>query len=166
MFNESVNNITGVIMTIAWVYKTFDELSKRELYECIALREKIFVVEQQDMYLDCDGKDIDSWHLIGCDGEKIVAYSRVYLSNIEGHDVVHFGRVCLDKDYRGTGLGKTMLQEMFNFIKDTGYGHLPLEISAQEYLIKFYEDFEFNCYGDIYMEGSIPHIRMAHKPLV
>ena len=37
--------------------KTFDELSTRELYEILALRSKVFVVEQNCPYQDLDGLD-------------------------------------------------------------------------------------------------------------
>ena len=51
-------------MTIQWEIKAFDALTVHELYDLLRLRSEIFVVEQNCVYLDLDGKDKVALHLI------------------------------------------------------------------------------------------------------
>jgi ElaA protein len=41
------------------------------------------------------------------------------------------------------------------------FGKKKLTISAQCYLIKFYENFGFQIVGESYLEDDIPHIKMV-----
>jgi len=52
-------------MEINWQWYNSEELSGRELYAILAMRQKVFVVEQQCAYLDCDDLDKFAWHLVG-----------------------------------------------------------------------------------------------------
>lgn len=54
--------------------KRFDELSTKEIYEILKVRNKVFVVEQECIYQDCDGKDLNAYHIFAEDGEEVVAY--------------------------------------------------------------------------------------------
>ena len=44
-------------MDLKWKIKSFEALTVSELYDLLKLRSKIFVVEQNCVYLDIDGKD-------------------------------------------------------------------------------------------------------------
>ena len=66
---------------IRWQWSSFSELSPRDLYAVVRLREAVFVVEQNCPYLDADGRDPNAWHLLGWSiaGERrLLAYTRVF----------------------------------------------------------------------------------------
>ena len=58
--------------------KTFEELSKQELYRVLQLRSEVFVVEQDCVYQDIDGKDEKALHVIGIKDDKIIGFKEVY----------------------------------------------------------------------------------------
>jgi ElaA protein len=63
--------------SLEWSWKTFDQLSKHELYEVLQFRQSIFVVEQQSWYLDADGLDEFSHHLLVKKNEILKGYLRL-----------------------------------------------------------------------------------------
>jgi ElaA protein len=136
---------------VAWHDRAFDELSIHELYAITVLRERVFVVEQSCVYLDADGIDPQCRH-IWADGYR--AYLRVVPPGVRyAHRSI--GRVIVAPEARGTGLGK----ELMRFALDR-YGDVPIEIGAQAYLQRFYEELGFRRIGDVYDEDGIPHIHM------
>ena len=63
---------------IIWTCKRFNELNASELYAILKLRSEVFVVEQNCVYLDPDGKDQESFHYCGwLNNELLVAYTRL-----------------------------------------------------------------------------------------
>ena len=60
------------------IFKTFSELTTKELYQILQLRSEVFVVEQNCIYQDIDGKDEKAIHIIGVVQNKIVAYTRCF----------------------------------------------------------------------------------------
>ena len=62
---------------IDFTSKTFEQLSKQELYQILQLRAEVFVVEQNCPYQDLDELDFDSIHVCGYLDEELVAYSRL-----------------------------------------------------------------------------------------
>jgi ElaA protein len=145
-------------MVIIWKLQFFSELNTSELYQVMALRQKVFIVEQQDVYLDLDGKDFNAIHISGYDDQQLIAYARILLP--EEKKCVRFGRVIVNKEYRGTGLGKALINQIFNYLKNSTYSGYPVKISAQTYLIEFYQDFGFKIISDEYLDGTIPHVDM------
>ena len=60
-----------------WLWSRFHELGVDNLYDALALRCRVFVLEQGP-YLDPDGIDRQAWHLLGRDGHGTLhAYLRV-----------------------------------------------------------------------------------------
>ncbi|HEY9759192.1 MAG TPA: GNAT family N-acetyltransferase [Oculatellaceae cyanobacterium] len=149
-------------MSIVWTYQSFDQLSTKELYEIIQLREKIFVVEQNCPYLDADGKDIKSMHLSGRTEEgALAAYLRVVPKGIS-YDEHSIGRVVVSDTMRGKGLGVAIMREALKKIAQTE-GSVPIRISAQAHLAeRYYGPLGFKQLGDVYEEDGIPHICMLH----
>jgi ElaA protein len=62
---------------VSWSYKAFDKLTSLELYRIFSLRNKVFVVEQNCVFDDTDGKDLSCHHLCGYINDELVAYSRI-----------------------------------------------------------------------------------------
>ena len=135
----------------------FDELSLQDLYQMLALRSEVFVVEQACAYQDLDGQDQIAVHLLAKDGDEIVAYLRV-LANPDGS--MSFGRVVTSPRRRGLALGKQLVQHAMDYLQ-TRHSSVDVKISAQYYLLDFYRRFGLKPQGDIYDEDGIPHIAMV-----
>lgn len=147
-------------MTIEWKIKPFKELSTGELYDVLRLRAEVFVVEQNCVYQDIDGKDIKAMHLLGHADGKIVAYSRLFNAG-DYFDDASIGRVVIDKNYRDKKWGHDMMREAIAGIR-RHFGEDRITISAQSYLKEFYAQHGFVAVGDEYLEDDIPHFRMQN----
>lgn len=149
-------------MAIIWKIKAFDELSAHELYEIFHLRLAVFAVEQNAPYQDADGKDLKSYHVTGHnENAELIAYARIIPAGI-AYEEVSIGRVVTSSKARGTGTGRALFRNAMEFTLQT-FGNVPIRISAQSYLIKFYSGFGFKAYGEEYLEDSLPHTGMIRK---
>ena len=142
-------------MTIA---KTFSELDTEDLYQILRLRSEVFVVEQDCVYQDIDNKDQKAIHLYYKENNEIVAYTRIFKA---GHYYENpcIGRVVVSKKNRGKDIGKKIMIDSIEYIKQNINGE-KIELSAQKYLDKFYKDLGFYSKGEQYLEDGIPHQRM------
>jgi ElaA protein len=145
---------------LRFVCKHFRDLNLEELYAAMQLRQEVFVVEQDCPYLDADGKDPESWHLMGWQEEQLVAYTRLVPRGISYKNHVSIGRVVTHRSVRRTGIGKALMQESIQQTEALFPG-LPVKMSAQCYLITFYESFGFKTIEEEYLEDGIPHIAMV-----
>jgi ElaA protein len=145
-------------MALEWKIIPFDLLSVHELYEILRLRSEIFVVEQNCVYLDLDGKDQKALHLFGTFEGKIVAHARLFKPGIS---FVHasIGRVTVDAKHREKKWGHELMRQAIAGILDH-YGETEITIGAQLYLKKFYESHGFVQSSEMYLEDDIPHIQM------
>lgn len=138
-------------------------LSLNQLYDIMKLRQKVFVVEQNCPYLDADDLDKDAWHLLfyGWD-EQLVAYSRLIPKGIAYPEFASIGRVVVHPDFRKKSIGKQLVNKSIDEM-ELKYGNIEIKISAQSYLIRFYESLGFYKSGEEYLEDGIPHTPMI-KP--
>ncbi len=149
-------------LSLVWQCKPFSELSPLELHRLLALRCNVFIIEQNCPYLDPDYKDESALHVMGWNGDDLVAVSRIIPAGIS-YDEVSIGRVATSKSVRGTGAGKLLMTETMKFIA-SNYGKVPIKISAQSYLKKFYEEYGFKRTEKAeYMEDDIPHFEMTYS---
>jgi ElaA protein len=148
-------------MKIKWQIKPFEELTVNELYDILRLRSEVFVVEQNCVYLDLDGKDKLGLHLFGEFEGKIVAHSRLFKPGIS-FDNSSIGRVVVGTSYREKKWGHELMQESISGIK-THFGETKITIGAQLYLKKFYETHGFIQSSEMYLEDDIPHIEMKKE---
>lgn len=148
-------------MEIQWKIKSFESLSVNELYDILRLRSEIFVVEQNCVYLDPDGKDKLGLHLFGEYQGKIVAYSRLFKPGIS-FDFASIGRVVVDANYRNKKWGHDLMREAITGIQ-SHFGESKITIGAQLYLKKFYESHGFVQTSEMYLEDDIPHIEMKRE---
>lgn len=148
-------------MEIQWQTKSFEDLSTNQLYDILKLRSEIFVVEQNCVYLDIDGKDKLALHLFGEFEGKIVAYSRLFKAGIS-FDNASIGRVVVDANYRDRKWGHDLMREAISGIK-SNFGESQITIGAQLYLKKFYESQGFIQTSETYLEDDIPHIEMKKE---
>jgi ElaA protein len=148
-------------MTIEWKIKSFEALSVHELYDLLRLRSEIFVVEQNCVYLDLDGKDKVALHLFGEFEGKIVAHARLFKAGISFENA-SIGRVTVAADYRDRKWGHDLMREAIAGIL-FHFGESKITIGAQLYLKKFYESHGFMQTSEMYLEDDIPHIEMKKE---
>ena len=146
-------------MQINWHFKPFSKLSTDELYSMMVLRQKVFIVEQDCPYMDADGKDLKSYHLLGYDVDgDLVAHLRLVAPGVS-YKEMSFGRIVTSDKVRGKGVGKLLMEEGIKQ-SELLYGKVANRISAQSYLIPFYQYFGFKTVGEEYLEDDIPHTEM------
>lgn len=140
------------------ITKTFSELDTEDLYQILRLRSEVFVVEQHCVYQDIDNKDQNAIHLYYKENDQIVAYTRIFKAG-DYYENPCIGRVVVSKKNRGNDLGKKIMIDSMEYIKQNIKAE-KIELSAQKYLDKFYKDLGFYKIGEDYLEDGIPHQRM------
>lgn len=148
-------------MQMEWIIKRFDNLLPVEIYDIIKLRLEVFIGEQGCSYEDLDDRDKSAYHMFLYDGEKIIAYCRILDAGV-AYEEISIGRVCVDKDYRNQGIAKSMMLNAIAFIKEQ-VSDPVIKISAQNYIIPFYESVGFKIASDVYLEEGIEHRKMKWK---
>ena len=138
--------------------KTFQELTVEELHDIFQLRSEVFVVEQNCVYQDIDGKDKKALHVFGIKGKYVVAYTRCFAPGIYFNEAA-IGRVVVLQSERKYGYGHDIMKASITAIKDN-YHTSTIKLSAQTYLTRFYESHGFKKTGEEYLEDGIPHIEM------
>ncbi len=139
--------------------KTFQELTTKELYQLLQLRSEVFVVEQDCVYQDIDGKDEKALHILGFKNDTVVAYTRIFKPGFYFKEA-SIGRVVVAKNQRQFKYGYAIMEASIEAIKYT-YNETTIKISAQTYLKRFYNNLGFQEVGEGYLEDGIPHIGMV-----
>ncbi len=137
--------------------KKFEQLTAEELYDIIKLRNAVFVVEQNCVYQDLDGKDKNAYHVYLSDEEGIQAYLRVLDSGVS-YKEPSLGRIISAK--RRMGLGTAVVKAGIDVAKEK-YGATRIRISAQVQAMPFYESLGFKAVSEVYDEDGIPHREMV-----
>lgn len=143
------------------VVKRFDELSINELYDLLRLRAEVFVVEQDCVYQDVDNKDQNAIHILGYYDNQLCGYSRIFDAGYY-FDHASIGRLVTSEKVRGLGFGHIQLKQSIDAVNEI-FGKSTIKISAQKYLQKFYESYNFKQVGEEYLEDGIPHIAMLRE---
>ena len=146
-------------MTLNIQVKTFDELNTQTLYDVLQLRSEVFVVEQDCVYQDIDGKDQKALHILGYKDQKLIAYTRVFKPGLYFNEA-SIGRVVVVKNQRQFKYGYSIMEASIKAVQDY-YKETTIKISAQTYLSKFYKHLGFKAIGEEYLEDGIPHIAMV-----
>jgi ElaA protein len=144
----------------------FSDLSLIELYRILQLRQEVFILEQICPYLDCDNKDLNSFHVLGKDDFGIIhAYCRILDAGVSYKEYSSIGRVVTSSEYRKSGEGRNLMNYA---LKETIriYPKKNIKISAQCYISHFYESLGFVKVGEEYLEDDIPHIAMIYEVVV
>lgn len=144
-----------------WLIRSFDQLTHQQLYDYLALRSEVFIVEQNCPYQDLDGMDQRAHHLLGYVDGKLASCARMFAPG-DCYDEASIGRVITKPDFRGLKIGHELMKESIGFCEKQ-YNHPPIKISAQLYLQKFYEGHGFVRISDEYLEDNIPHIKMLRQ---
>lgn len=176
--NITGNHTKNLPSSLTWQLTSFDELSGYQVYHIIQAREQVFVKDQHCTYIDADGLDIDAMHLSGYlpdyqDGKDdkandskntqsvnpvLVAYCRILTSATPQRYPI-IGRVLVLADYRGAGLARKLMLRAIEYCH-LHFPNQPIHLSAQTYLIQFYQSLGFVCAGDVYSAEGIDHVHM------
>jgi ElaA protein len=132
---------------------SFDELDTRTAYAVWQLRADVFVVEQNCVYRDLDGRDDEpgTRHVVLRDGDELLGYLRV----LDDGDHARIGRVVLARAARGRGLADPLMRAALDAIGDR-----PVVLDAQSPLAGWYASFGFEVTGEEFLEDGIPHVPM------
>ena len=146
-------------LPLTWTWQRFGGLAADDVYDLLALRAAVFVVEQACAYLDPDGLDRHSWHLLGRDGTGALRACLRMVDPGHKYDEPSMGRVVLEKALRGSGLADALVAEGLHRTAAAWPGQAN-RISAQAHLQRFYGRHGYQPVGDVYSEDNIPHIQM------
>ena len=148
-------------MNLIWHYKEFDELTSAELYEILSLRVTVFMVEQNCLYNEMDGKDPKCAHLWCTMDGKILAYCRIVPPKVS-YELPSIGRVVSHPDSRHLKLGHQLMRNAIEIIQNH-FQTNSIKISAQSYLKNFYAQYGFEQTSDEYLEDNLPHMEMRRN---
>jgi ElaA protein len=154
-------------MTTEWQWSSFEALSKDDWYAIVARRQEVFILEQNCVYQDIDGADLQSYHLLGWQGDAaqrhLAAYLRCVFPGVK-YPEMSLGRVLSAPAVRGTGIGRELLAQGIARAEKQFPGE-SIRIGAQLYLEAFYRSFGFERTGEPYDEDGIAHVEMLRpKP--
>jgi ElaA protein len=141
-------------------FKHFSELTADELHDILQLRSEVFVVEQNCVYQDLDGKDKSAIHMVWRDNnQRMIGTCRVLPPGLS-YQEVSIGRIVTSSAFRGKGFGHQLMQEVLHFVQ-IKFEHPNIRISAQSHLEGFYQVHGFESTGKEYLEDGIPHKEMV-----
>ncbi|MDB9889028.1 GNAT family N-acetyltransferase [Flavobacteriaceae bacterium] len=141
----------------------FSSLNTDQLYRLLQLRSEVFVVEQDCVYQDIDGKDKKALHVLGTVEGNIVAYTRVFKPG-DYLEKAAIGRVVVASDFRKRDFGQAIMEASIAAVENH-FNTTAIGLSAQTYLLNFYNNLGFSALGETYLEDGIPHIYMERSPL-
>ncbi len=146
--------------TCNWTLARLADIDVMSAVEIFELRQRVFVVEQTCVYQDIDVIDREAWHLSGRDNNWLLtAYLRIIppLGKYPGPAI---GRVVTSPEARGGGLGRALMLEGIRQTDELFPG-TSIFLSAQTYLINFYQSLGFVTDGEPFDEDGIEHIEMV-----
>jgi ElaA protein len=145
-------------VTPRWTWHAWGELTPDVLYAFLRLRSAVFVVEQNCVFPEMDGRDAQCEHLCGWSDGELVAYLRLVPPGVRTPEV-SLGRVVTAPAVRGRGLGRAVMQEGLRRCAQR-YPGQAIKVSAQAHLEHFYESLGFATVGVPYDEDGILHVDM------
>ena len=147
---------------LAWQWASFDALSAADVYAMLALRQEVFIVEQECVFPDIDWRDQAAYHLLAWqlhDGARLLAgYLRILAPGVKFVECA-IGRVVSAPALRGTGVGRQLLAQGLRHA-ELLYPGQPMRIGAQLHLADFYAGFGFRTASAPYDEDHIMHVEM------
>ena len=133
------------------------------------IRERVFIGEQAIAEaIERDGFDEIAWHFVAWDGPSACGTARVLglgeehaIVSPDGAEVVKIGRMAVLPELRRHGIGRLLLDAALDLARARGAARA--ELSAQEYVVPFYERAGFIVSGERYEEAGIPHRWMSRQ---
>ena len=148
--------------SVVWSDCALGAMPPLTLYAVLALRSKVFVVEQNCIFLDPDGLDAQAAHLMGHGDGQLLAYARCFPPGVVFTEA-SIGRIVTDDAVRGSGIGQELVRQAKALVQRR-WGHCPIRIGAQARLLRFYQGHGFADVGKPYLEDGIDHLEMLFLP--
>lgn len=144
-------------MTTEFKIRQFDELSTRELYECLRARADVFTDEEKILYPDADGLDYDAIHVFSENEDgTVTSYLRMFAKAGEP-GTWQMGRILTRE--RGKGLGKELMRSSMDYAAEH-LGASELYMASQDHAVGFYERLGFRVTSEPFIEAGVPHVEM------
>jgi predicted GNAT family N-acyltransferase len=123
-----------------------------------SIRTIVFMDEQGvPADLEWDGLDADAQHVLAttADGTAIGCARMLTTADDPGH----IGRMAVLANFRGQGVGSSLLIALMDWARSMGLEstHLDAQVDA----IGFYEQHGFCAHGAVFMDAGIPHRHMS-----
>lgn len=147
---------------LRFIISSFDNLTSRQLEAVFNLRQRVFIIEQQCLYEDIDGFDNNAEHLLAYEKDTLAGYLRIFKPGIKYKNAASLGRIVVDYPFRSTHIGKELITKGINITKEK-YPDFLLKIEAQAALNMYYQQFNFQPIGEVYLVDEIPHQLMTLK---
>ena len=138
------------------IIKKYEDLTLDELYDIKKKKIKIFVVEQNALCDEIDGKDRNAYHVFIREDGEIKAYLRVF-SNDDSNREVKIGRVLTTE--RGKGYGRLIMEKGIELARKV-YNPKIINVHSQTQAMDFYAKFGFKQVSDVFIEDTLPHVSM------
>ena len=145
---------------LTFTINQLQQLSSQQLYRILKARCDVFIVEQNCAYPEIDDNDLVCWHLQGFIDNELACYARIIPRSQHATGYPAIGRVLTTKAYRGNQYGRALMMTAIDFCHQH-YPSQPIAISAQTYLLNFYQSLGFVPQGEPYLEDGIEHIDMV-----
>ncbi|HJQ42604.1 MAG TPA: GNAT family N-acetyltransferase [Jatrophihabitantaceae bacterium] len=134
------------------------EIDAAVLYRILRLRVDVFVVEQNCVYAELDGRDLEpTTRMVWAERDGEVLATLRILAEPSG--ARRIGRIATAGHARGGGLAARLISHALELIGDR-----EAILHAQSHLTEWYEHFGFEVSGDDYIEDGIPHTPMRRVP--
>lgn len=140
------------------IIEPFVALNLYQLHQILQLRQRVFMLEQQSLYLDADNDDLDAMHIMVYDGPKLIGYARIVPPHLS-MEYVQIGRIALVEALRLQGMGSELLQVALDTAKRQ-FPNLSVHVSAPLPLQTWYETFGFETFGEVFDDGRVKHVKM------
>ncbi|SHM20985.1 GNAT family N-acetyltransferase [Roseibium suaedae] len=141
------------------LWAAFDDLSARQVHGLLKMRQDVFMLEQNCLFPEIDGKDPEALHFLLMQEDGVVSAAvRIFLADDAGLET-RIGRVVVSKAWRGKRLGDYLMAEAVKKVGELRPGQ-PIHLSAQAHLEAFYAGFGFQRSSDLYLEDGIEHVDM------
>lgn len=135
--------------------------SEKERSLGFKLRTEVFVNEQNvPKELELDEKDNSEYtiHIGYFKDDKLIGVARLIDMD---KDIIHIGRVAIDKNHRGEGIGYKLILGCEDIAKNVLNKDFTIELGAQLYAENFYKKLGYNrINNNIYIDAGIEHIDM------
>jgi ElaA protein len=148
-------------MKLQWHVLPFAELDADQLYAILRLRQEVFVVEQDCVYLDLDGRDQQAIHIFGSESGTVLACQRCIAPGPACPDS-QLGRIVVHPEARGRDLGRELVRRGIEHNR-ARWPDSDIRINAQAHLQDFYSSLGFTAEGEEYLEDGISHRRMRYR---
>ena len=146
-------------MSRQWQTTRFDGLSIRQLYAALKLRQEVFAVEQNCVYVDNDDLDQEAIHILLWQDSSLLAYQRCLPPGLQEPEST-LGRIVVAPGARGNNLGQELVRRGITHNLQR-WPQSGIRIHAQAHLQQFYQALGFATEGDVYDLDGIPHLEMT-----